>query len=82
MAGILQMSLCTGFFHSSLANQKDANNIWNVQDEQLDKLIEEYRGSLEISQRIDRSMKIQQRIHDLAINSPLARSFIAWAVWR
>lgn len=58
------------FFHSANAGQPQTNNLFNVSDEQLDNLIEEYRVTMALEAKAAISRRIQQRVHELAIFIP------------
>ncbi len=58
------------FFHSSNANQPQTNNLFNISDEQLDSLIEQYRVTMDLSEKAAISRNIQQRVDELAIFIP------------
>lgn len=58
------------FFHSSNANQPQTNNLFNISDEQLDRLIEQYRITMDLSEKAAISRNIQQRVDELAIFIP------------
>ncbi|WP_159455362.1 extracellular solute-binding protein [Pseudobacteriovorax antillogorgiicola] len=60
-----------GQYHSSNAGIPQTNNFSNTADPELDKLIEGYRASIDEKERVDLAHKIQQRVHDLAIQIPL-----------
>jgi microcin C transport system substrate-binding protein len=50
-------------WHSDNAHKPQTNNITNTDDPELDKLIDNYRASLDEDERIKLSLKIQQVIH-------------------
>lgn len=58
------------FFHSNNANQPQTNNLFNISDEQLDRLIEQYRVTMDLSEKAAISRDIQQRVDELAIFIP------------
>ncbi|MBL1379009.1 extracellular solute-binding protein [Zobellella iuensis] len=58
------------FFHSANADKPQTNNLFNISDEQLDILIEEYRITMDLDAKAAISRRIQQRVHDLAIFIP------------
>ena len=60
-----------GQYHSANANKAQTNNFSNTADKELDKLIEQYRGSTDEAKRVGLAHSIQQRIQDLAIQVPL-----------
>jgi len=51
-------------WHSDNAHKPQTNNITNTDDPELDKLIDQYRASLDEKERIKLSLTIQQSIHD------------------
>ncbi len=58
-------------YHSKNAHKKQTNNLANVADPELDKLVEAYRASTSASERMALAQKIQQWVHDDAIQIPL-----------
>ncbi|WP_375056212.1 extracellular solute-binding protein [Zobellella sp. DQSA1] len=58
------------FFHSANADKPQTNNLFNVSDEQLDTLVEEYRITMDLDAKAAISRRIQQRVHDLAVFIP------------
>lgn len=60
-----------GQYHSSYAGKPQNNNLSNTADPELDKDIESYRSSINEDERIKLAHKIQQRVHDRAIQIPL-----------
>ncbi|MHA6962799.1 extracellular solute-binding protein [Zobellella denitrificans] len=58
------------FFHSVNADKPQTNNLFNISDEQLDALIEEYRITMDLDAKAAISRRIQQRVHELAIFIP------------
>ncbi|HPS58498.1 MAG TPA: extracellular solute-binding protein [Spirochaetota bacterium] len=70
-------------FHSVNAHKPQTNNINNMDDPEMDKLIEKYRDSTDENERIRLSLQIQQRIHDSACWVPFeAFPFIRYFHWR
>ena len=57
-------------YHSSNAFKPQTNNFTNTANPELDKLIERYRSSLNIEERIQLSKEIQQIIHDIGAFVP------------
>ena len=71
-----------GQYHSSFANEPQSNNFANIADPGLDKLIEQYRASTKESERVELAHKIQQSVHDKAIQVPLFEvPFFRLAYW-
>ncbi len=73
-------------YHSVNAHKPQTNNITNTDDPEMDRLIEAYRDSLEETERIDLSLKIQEKIHE---NGALVPTFMVpyvrmayWRWWR
>lgn len=73
-------------FHSVNAHKPQTNNITNTDDPEMDKLIDAYRNSLEEGERIDLSLKIQSKIHEIC---PFVPTFMVpyvreayWRWWR
>lgn len=58
-------------FHSENAHKPQTNNINNIDDPEMDRLIERYRDSVNEKERIQLSHKIQQRLHDSGAWIPL-----------
>ena len=52
-------------WHSENAHKPRTNNITNTDDPELDKLIDQYRNSLEEEERIRHSLQIQEMIHEI-----------------
>lgn len=70
-------------FHSVNAHKPQTNNINNMDDPEMDKLIDKYRDSTNEQERIKLSLQIQQRIHDSACWVPFeAFPFIRYFYWR
>lgn len=57
-------------FHSVNAHKPQTNNITNTDDPAMDRLIEAYRDSLDERQRIELSLKIQEKIHAIGCFVP------------
>ena len=84
------MAWSTGFrpepwqqFHSVNAHKPQTNNITNIDDPEMDRMIDKYRNSSNDSERIDLSKKIQQRVHDSASWIPLnVTPFFREFYWR
>ena len=60
-----------GLYHSDNANKSNNNNFANVAEPALDKLIDQFRKSTDGKLRRQLAWKIQQWIHDDAIQIPL-----------
>ncbi len=58
-------------FHSDNAHKTQTNNINNIDDPVMDKLIERYRDSTNEQERIQLAHKIQQKYHDSGAWIPL-----------
>ncbi len=58
-------------FHSDNAHKPQTNNINNMDDPEMDKLIDKYRKSMKIKERIELSHAIQERIHQSGAWIPL-----------
>ncbi|MGD9210387.1 MAG: extracellular solute-binding protein [Desulfobacteraceae bacterium] len=72
-----------GQFHSLNAHKSQTNNITNTDDPEMDQLIDAYRNSLEASQRMDLSKKIQLKIHEMGCFVPsFMIPFARQAYWR
>ena len=57
-------------WHSDNAHKPQTNNITNTDDPELDALIDQYRASLDEQERVLLSLKIQNKIHDIAAFVP------------
>ena len=73
-------------FHSTNAHKPQTNNITNTDDSRMDKLIDAYRNSLDEEERINLSVKIQEKIHEIGafvptFMVPYAREAY-WRWWR
>jgi microcin C transport system substrate-binding protein len=70
-------------WHSDNAHKVQTNNITNTDDPTLDRLIDAYRASLDESERIALSLKIQRAIHDQAAFVPTFMvPYIRHGYWR
>ena len=73
-------------YHSENAHKPQTNNISNMDNKELDKLIDQYRASVEEPDRIKLAQQIQQIIHD---NAGFIPAFMIpyfriayWSYWR
>jgi microcin C transport system substrate-binding protein len=70
-------------FHSVNAHKPQTNNITNTDDPEMDQLIDAYRNSLEEKERIELSLKIQEKIHEIGCFVPTFMvPYIRQAYWR
>ncbi len=70
-------------WHSDNAHKPQTNNITNTDDPELDALIDQYRDSLDESQRIGLSLMIQNRIQDIGAYVPTFMiPYVRIAYWR
>jgi microcin C transport system substrate-binding protein len=70
-------------FHSVNAHRPQTNNITNTDDPEIDKLIIAYRNSLDEDERIDLSLRIQERIHEISSFVPTFMvPYVREAYWR
>ena len=70
-------------YHSDNAHKPQTNNITNTDDPELDKLIDAYRDSLEEEERINLSIKIQQKIYEIGAFVPTFMvPYVRQAYWR
>ncbi len=70
-------------WHSDNAHKSQTNNITNTDNSELDVLIDRYRESLEIQERIDLSKEIQGIIHDTAAFVPTFMvPYVRQGYWR
>ncbi len=69
--------------HSVNAHKPQTNNITNTDDPEMDKLIDAYRNSLEKEERIELSLKIQEKIHEIGPFVPTFMvPYVRQAYWR
>ena len=69
-------------WHSENAHKPRTNNITNTDDSELDKLIDQYRNSLEEEERIRHSLQIQEMIHEIGAFVPTTmRPYVREAYW-
>ena len=70
-------------WHSDNAHKPQTNNITNTDDPELDRLIDQYRNSLDSDERIDLSKKIQVLIHDTGAFVPTFMvPYVRMGYWR
>ena len=70
-------------WHSDNAHKPQTNNITNTDDLRLDKLIDQYRASLDERERIDLSKKIQHAIHETGAFVPTFMvPYVRLGYWR
>ncbi|MFO7560541.1 MAG: extracellular solute-binding protein [Desulfobacterales bacterium] len=70
-------------FHSVNAHKPQTNNITNTDDPDMDRLIDSFRNSLEEEERIELSLKIQEKIQELGVFVPTFMvPYVRQAYWR
>lgn len=70
-------------YHSDNAHKTQTNNVTNTDDPELDKLINTYRNSIVEKERVELSVKIQQRLHDLCYYVPTMKvPYTRYGYWR
>ncbi len=70
-------------WHSVNAHKPQTNNITNTDDLELDTMIDRYRASLDETERIELSLKIQEKIHSLCPFVPTFMvPYVRQAYWR
>ena len=70
-------------WHSDNAHKVQTNNITNTDNPELDKLIDQYRASLDEKERISLSVKIQSLIHEQASFVPTFMvPYVRHGYWR
>jgi len=70
-------------YHSFNAHKPQTNNISNTDDPELDKLIDAYRDSLEEEERIELSLRIQEKLHGINAFVPTFMvPYVRQAFWR
>jgi microcin C transport system substrate-binding protein len=74
------------FWHSVNAHKGQTNNVTNVDDTEMDRLIDAYRNSLDEAERIDLAHRIQTRVHEIGAYVPtfMVPYFreVYWRWWR
>lgn len=71
------------FWHSDNANQPQTNNITNLADPEMDKLIDQYRNSLDTEERIQLSLTLQRMVHDHGVFVPTFMvPYVRQGFWR
>jgi microcin C transport system substrate-binding protein len=73
-------------YHSDNAHKPQTNNVTNVDNKELDKLVEAFRDSLEVKERIKLAHKIQEKFAEIgafipAYSIPYFRSAY-WRYWK
>ncbi len=70
-------------WHSDNAHKPQTNNVTNADDPDLDRMIDTYRNSLDEEERIELSLQIQEKIHEIGAFVPEAmRPYFRQAYWR
>jgi len=70
-------------YHSINAHKPQTNNITNTDDPELDKMIDAYRNSLDENERIQLSLKIQEKLQEIGSFVPTFMvPYIRQAFWR
>ncbi len=70
-------------WHSDNAHKPQTNNVTNTDDPELDRMIDRYRNSLDETERIQLSLQIQEKIHEIGAFVPEAmRPYFRQAYWR
>lgn len=73
-------------YHSANAFKSQTNNFTNTADPELDRMIEAYRKSLSVKERIALSMKIQEKLHEIGAFIPAYKvgyfRTVYWRWWR
>jgi microcin C transport system substrate-binding protein len=71
------------FWHSDNAHKPQTNNITNTDDPDLDKLIDQYRASLDENERIGLSKEIQAKVYEQAVFVPTFMvPYVRMGYWR
>ena len=71
------------FWHSQNAHKPQTNNITNTDNPEIDKLIDQYRASLDENERVELSLKIQQKVDDQAVFIPTFMvPYVRQGYWR
>lgn len=70
-------------WHSDNAHKPQTNNVTNADNPELDQMIDEYRNSLDENERIELSLRIQEKVHSIGAFVPEAmRPYFRQAFWR
>jgi microcin C transport system substrate-binding protein len=70
-------------YHSANAHKPQTNNISNTDDPELDKMIDAFRNSLDEAERIDLSLKIQEKLYEIGDFVPTFMvPYVREAYWR
>jgi microcin C transport system substrate-binding protein len=70
-------------YHSFNAHKPQTNNITNTDDAELDKLIDAYRNSLDVEERIQLSLHIQEKLQEIGAFVPTFMvPYVRQAFWR
>lgn len=70
-------------FHSENAHKPQTNNVTNMDNPEIDKLIEQYRNSLDKNERIELSCLIQEKVHhECAFVPAFMIPYVREAYWR
>ncbi len=70
-------------YHSVNAHKTQTNNLTNTDDPELDQMIDSYRKTFEVEQRIILAKKIQEKIHDIGGFVPISKKdYIRLICWR
>jgi microcin C transport system substrate-binding protein len=70
-------------YHSANAHKPQTNNISNTDDPELDQMIDAFRNSLDEAERIDLSLKIQEKLYDIGDFVPTFMvPYVREAYWR
>ena len=70
-------------YHSANAHKPQTNNISNTDDPELDRLIDDYRNSLDKEERIQLSLKIQEKLYEIGDFVPTFMvPYVRQAYWR
>ncbi len=70
-------------WHSDNAHKPQTNNITNTDDPQLDAMIDQYRASLDEQERINLSLAIQNKIHEIGAYVPTFMvPYVRTGFWR
>ena len=70
-------------YHSANAHKTQTNNISNTDNPELDRLIDAYRDSIDEEERIDLSLRVQEKLHELNAFVPTFMvPYVRQAFWR
>lgn len=71
------------FYHSANAHKPQTNNVVNMDDPEMDKLIDEYRTSTDRARRVELAKAIEARVHEAGTLIPSWKvAYVREGYWR